>query len=227
MIDFKKRSYTPELLDANDIPAADLFQNLKELKIINTLLGGHRVVLNGISKFTKKAPSLYVVEIGSGGGDNLGAIRSKYPDFFLEGVDLKRDCTDYARSHNPSVRFQTADYQKAIFHKTPNLLFNSLFCHHFTDEQLVDMLQWMHKNSTQGFFIADLHRHTLAYYSIKVLTQLFSRSYLVKNDAPLSVRRGFTRSEWETLLAKAGITHYTIRWQWAFRFLIVVQHAQK
>jgi hypothetical protein len=226
MIDFKKRSYTPELLDADDIPSADLFQNLKELKIINTLLGGHRVVLNGIAKFSQKASSLFVVEIGSGGGDNLGAIRSKYPDFFLEGVDLKRDCTTYARSHNPTIRFQTADYQKANFHQTPDLLFNSLFCHHFNDEQLVEMLQWMHQNSTQGFFIADLHRHGLAYYSIKLLTQLFSRSYLVRNDAPLSVRRGFRQSEWEALLAKAGITDYTIRWQWAFRFLIVVKHAQ-
>ena len=44
MINFTKRSYTPELLDADDIPSADLFQNLKELKIINSLLGGHRVV---------------------------------------------------------------------------------------------------------------------------------------------------------------------------------------
>ena len=227
MINFKKRSYTPELLDADDIPSVDLFQNLKELKIINTLLGGHRVVLNGISKFAKQTASLYVVEIGSGGGDNLGAIRSKYPDFSLEGVDLKLDCTTYARSQNPSVRFQTADYQKATFHKKPDVLFNSLFCHHFNDEQLVDMLQWMNQHSTKGFIIADLHRHALAYYSIKVLTQLFSRSYLVKNDAPLSVRRGFTRSEWETLLTKAGISHYTIRWQWAFRFLIIVQHAQK
>lgn len=227
MINFEKRSYTPELLDADVIPKADLFQNLKELKIINTLLGGHRVVLNGIATFAKAATSLYVVEIGSGGGDNLGAIRSKYPNFSLEGVDLKLDCTTYARSQNPTIRFQTADYQKATFPKKPDVLFNSLFCHHFTDEQLVDMLQWMNNHSTKGFIIADLHRHWLAYYSIKVLTQLFSHSYLVKNDAPLSVLRGFKRSEWEKLLSQAGISHAKIRWKWAFRFLITVDHAQK
>ena len=81
----------------------------------------------------------------------------------------------------------------------------------------------MHQNAEKGFFIADLHRHPLAYYSIKWLTGLFSKSYLVKNDAPLSVLRGFSRKEWESLLTKAGIKNYSIRWKWAFRWLIIVE----
>jgi hypothetical protein len=225
MINFNKRSYTPELLDAEFIPQADLFQNLKELKIINTLLGGHRVVLNGIKYFCKKE-RLSIVEIGSGGGDNLGAIQAKYPNLDLEGVDLKTDCTTYAQKHYPNIQFQTTDYRKATFDQKPDVIFNSLFCHHFTDEQLIEMLRWMKENSTKGFFIADLHRHWLAYYSIKLLTRLFSKSYLVINDAPLSVLRGFRRSEWENLLTKAEIKNFKIRWQWAFRFLIVVEHEQ-
>jgi hypothetical protein len=55
------------------------------------------------------------------------------------------------------------------------------------------------------------------------LTSLFSKSYLVKNDAPLSVKRGFTSDEWRLLLLKAGIENYTITWCWAFRHLIVVK----
>jgi hypothetical protein len=71
-----------------------------------------------------------------------------------------------------------------------------------------------------GFFINDLHRHPLAYHSIRLLTRTFSKSYLVKNDAPLSVRRGFRRGEWQRLLHDAGITGYTCSWRWAFRWLI-------
>jgi hypothetical protein len=81
----------------------------------------------------------------------------------------------------------------------------------------------MNKNSKNGFFIGDLHRHWLAYYSIKFLTKLFSKSYLVKNDAPLSVQRGFTKKEWVILLKKAGIKNYEITWCWAFRHLILVK----
>jgi hypothetical protein len=102
----------------------------------------------------------------------------------------------------------------------PDIVFSSLFCHHFTDEELVLQLEWMEKNSAIGFFINDLHRHPLAYFSILVLTRLFSRSYLVKNDAPLSVRRGFSRRDWDRLFAAARITHYQCRWRWAFRWLI-------
>ena len=81
------------------------------------------------------------------------------------------------------------------------------------------MLQWLEQNSRQGFFINDLHRHWLAYYLIKYITKFFSRSYLVKNDACLSVARSFTKKEWK-IYFRAGIRNYSINWQWAFRFLV-------
>jgi hypothetical protein len=82
------------------------------------------------------------------------------------------------------------------------------------------MFGWMRENSRLGFFINDLHRHWLAYYSIKFLTKLFSKSYLVKNDAPLSVQRGFRRKEWNAIFEHAGISNFNCKWRWAFRWLI-------
>jgi hypothetical protein len=61
----------------------------------------------------------------------------------------------------------------------------------------------------------------MAWQSIRLLTGWFSSSYLVKNDAPLSVLRGFHRGEWQRLLRQAGIGAYSLRWKWAFRWLIV------
>jgi hypothetical protein len=85
-------------------------------------------------------------------------------------------------------------------------------------------LQWMHRNSTHGFFINDLHRHPLAYYSISLLTRLFSKSYLVKNDAPISVLRGFTRDDWKRIFRDAGLDNYSCHWRWAFRWLVTCIH---
>jgi hypothetical protein len=181
--------------------------------------------------FSNTSETLKIHEIGSGGGDNLRAI-SRFLNkisisHILGGVDLKEDCVRFAENfetQNTTINYEIADYQMATFPKgQPHIIFNSLFCHHFKDEDLVKMLQWMHKNSEIGFVIADLHRHPLAYYSIKWLTALFSKSYLVKNDAPLSVLRGFSRNEWEILLEKAGIKYYKIKWKWAFRWLILVK----
>ncbi len=216
-----KKSHKKELLDADEIPEADLIQNLKELKFINTFLGGHDVIKKGLKKFAKESHK--ILEIGSGGGDNLMMLKKHFPENEYAGLDIKEVCINYSQSIDPEINWIKEDYKKHQPEKPYDLIFNSLFCHHFDDNSLLEMLKWMNQNSKTGFFIGDLNRHWLAYFSIKYLTKLFSKSYLVKNDAPLSVQRGFTKNEWVILLEKAGIENYSIRWCWAFRHLIVVK----
>jgi ubiquinone/menaquinone biosynthesis C-methylase UbiE len=227
-MDFSVRSYEKELLDFDDIPFRDIEQNMHELNIINTWLGGHRITLQGFKKLTGNQKQITVCEIGCGGGDNLKAIeiwcRKKNIVLKLIGIDINADCIAIAASKfkNSNAAFLLFDYRVIDFeNKKPDILFSSLFCHHFTNEELIRMLQWMKSNSTIGFFINDLHRHPLAYYSIKWITKIFSKSYLVKNDAPLSVLRGFNKKEWLQLLKEAGTDNYTFHWKWAFRWLII------
>lgn len=231
------RSYHKELLDGNDIPFEDIKQNMRELDFINRKLGGHDITLDGIVALMKKQmlfnADLTVVEIGCGGGDNLRAIRNWaeriHLPLKLTGIDINPRCIAYARQlkRNRGIEFIESDYKQIHFDQKPNIIFSSLFCHHFTEEELLFMLQWMKVNSKTGFFINDLHRHWLAYYSIKMLTKVFSKSYLVKHDAPLSVKRGFKRTEWDRLFAKANISDFTCKWRWAFRWLITCPHANE
>ncbi|MCP9754053.1 methyltransferase domain-containing protein [Lacihabitans sp. CCS-44] len=215
------KSYQKELLDADEIPEADLIQNLKELKFINTYLGGHDVIKKGLRKFEKESHK--ILEIGSGGGDNLMMLKKHFPENDYAGLDIKEVCVNYSQSLDSGIKWIKEDYKKHLPERPYDLIFNSLFCHHFDDNSVVEMLIWINQNSKKGFFIGDLHRHRLAYFSIKFLTKLFSKSYLVKNDAPLSVQRGFTKKEWVIMLEKAGIENYQITWCWAFRHLIVVR----
>jgi 2-polyprenyl-3-methyl-5-hydroxy-6-metoxy-1,4-benzoquinol methylase len=230
-MDFSKRSPQPEWLDAGNLPAADIQRNMQELEIINRYLGGHRITIAGFRSLIPPLSSVAVCELGCGGGDNLMAIQHwcsrNNTDATFSGVDINPDCIAVALTKNWLYRpiLMTADYRDAIpAGIRQDILFSSLFCHHFSQEELVGMLQWMQSKSKLGFFINDLHRHPLAYYSIKWLTRLFSRSYLVKHDAPLSVLRGFKRKDWTHILQSAGITRYRIQWKWAFRWLIVVYH---
>lgn len=207
---------------------------MEELNFINTHLGGHKITLAGLQWLLASLPEtskeVVICEIGCGGGDNLIAIEKWYAgrnrSARFIGIDINPNCIAVARSKMPTSRanFITSDYALADFaNDKPDIIFSSLFCHHFTNEALLSMLFWMNTNAKLGFFINDLHRHPLAYYSILVLTKIFSRSYLVKNDAPLSVLRGFTRKEWESMLESAGIRKYDIIWKWAFRYLITVR----
>jgi 2-polyprenyl-3-methyl-5-hydroxy-6-metoxy-1,4-benzoquinol methylase len=233
MIDYKSRSLQKEFLDQDNIPFQDTFLNMKELEFINSHLGGHVITIKGFKKLLDKRKTVSVCEIGCGGGDNLNALNH----FSLKnriicsftGIDINKDCIAFAKKNSTieNANFIVSDYRNVEFkNEKPDIIFSSLFCHHFTNEELVEMLNWMKNNSAVGFFINDLHRHPVAYHSIKIATRFFSKSYLVKNDAPISVLRGFKESEWKNILREAGIKNYSIGWKWAFRFLIVAFNSE-
>jgi len=229
-LNFSARAYKKELLDGENISATDIRQNMRELNFINTWLGGHAITIAGFRQILQNRKKVSVCEMGCGGGDNLLAIyhwcSKNGIEVQLTGIDYNKDCIAVAAAQLPVAvtRLVTADYKKVVFgDQKPDIIFSSLFCHHFTNEELLYMLQWMRNNAGIGFFINDLHRHFLAFYSIKILTRLFSKSYLVKNDAPLSVQRGFVRREWMELLERSGISSFRVKWKWAFRWLITSQ----
>ena len=233
-VNFSSRSYQKELLDRTDLPFDAIDRNMKELDVINTYLGGHALTLSGFKVLLNGKTEISVCEIGCGGGDNLLAIQrwchSKKIGLKITGIDINPDCIRIAREkfHDPDACLLTSDFQWVEFgDQKPDIIFASLFCHHFTHEELLTVLQWIHRNSGLGWFINDLHRHPIAYHAIRLLTSVFSRSYLVKNDAPLSVLRGFRRIELEKLLRASGFIGYTLQWKWAFRWLIIIKHDSK
>jgi 2-polyprenyl-3-methyl-5-hydroxy-6-metoxy-1,4-benzoquinol methylase len=232
-MDFTNRSKEKELLDRDDVPFNDIKQNMYELNVINSTLGGHQVTLRGLQQLIGNKKEITICEIGCGGGDNLYALQKwctiKKIKLQATGIDINPNCIAYAASktENKDIAFITGDYKAVHLQNKPDIIFSSLFCHHFSNEELVQMLGWMKENSATGFFINDLHRNFFAYHSIKWITTFFSKSYLVKNDAPLSVLRGFSKKEWILLLEQAGIKKFFIQWKWAFRWLVVVANEKQ
>lgn len=200
---------------------------MKELRFINKWLGGHENNVSAFGKLAKDNKTLSVCEIGSGGGDNLNAIANyccrKQLTATISGVDANPFCVSFAVKNNSwkNVEFIESDYRDISFKKKPDIIFTSLFCHHFAHQELGAMLKWMNANCELGFFINDLHRHPIAYHFIKIATSFFSKSYMVKNDAPISVLRGFKKHEWIDIFQTSGIKNFTINWKWPFRYLIV------
>lgn len=225
---FKERSCTKELLDADNIPDKDLYQNLKELDVINALLGGYRMTFSALNKVLKKGKNYTLVDIGSGGGDTLKRIfkwnQSKNYDLNLYGIDLKQTCVDYSTriNANAEIKFICDDY-KNIYKHVPkvDIIHACLFCHHLTDAEIIELIQFTQANKSI-LIINDLERNAFAHYSIKYLTRFLSKSYLVKNDAPLSVLRGFKTKEWEKLIQESEAKHYTINYKWAFRLEVII-----
>ncbi|MCB2376489.1 methyltransferase domain-containing protein [Hymenobacter sp. BT635] len=232
MPDLSTRATEEELMDDLSLASDALRQNLDELETINTWLGGYRVVLDGLSRLRSRFPAgraLRLADLGSGGGDTLRHIaawaRRKSVPVELVGIDANAFMIAYAAEKAasfPEISFAQQDIFSAEFRRQHfDIITCSLFCHHFSSEALALLLRQLKAQAQIGVIINDLHRQPLAYYSIKWLTRLFRGSYLVQNDAPLSVARAFTRREWQQILAAAGIEQYTLRWCWAFRWQVI------
>jgi SAM-dependent methyltransferase len=232
------RATTPELMDDLSLATDELRQNLDELETVNTWLGGYRPVLAALARLRPHFPPgrpLRLADLGSGGGDTLRRIatwaRRRRVPVALVGVDANAFMLDYAAAKSqtyPEISYAQLDIFAPEFAAQPyDVLTASLFCHHFTDAELVALLRRWQQQAQVAVIINDLHRHPLAYYSIKWLTRLLGGSRLVQHDAPLSVARAFSRADLQRLLAQAGITHYALRWCWAFRWQVVVMASQE
>lgn len=227
------RATTPELMDDLTLATDELRQNLDELETINTWLGGYRPVLAALARLRPRFPAgrpLCLADLGSGGGDTLRHVarwaRRHGAPLAAEGIDANEFMLAYAAAKSqayPEISYQQLDIFSPGFAARPyDVLTASLFCHHFTDAELVALLRGWHRQAGLAVVINDLHRHPLAYHSIKYLTKLLGGSRLVQHDAPLSVARAFSRADWVRLLAAAGITRYELRWCWAFRWQVVI-----
>ena len=211
-MDFSVRSSQKELLDERDIPSADLYLNLKELAVINRFLGGHKTTIAGLKKIINDRQKTWkIIDLGCGGGDTLRAIAdwatAQKISVELTGVDMKAEAIEYAQaqSREYSITYILADF-KTLSKGTYDIATSALFCHHLSDQENQTMLSIKLDLATYAL-INDLHRHPLAYYSIKLLTSLFSKSYLVKNDAPLSVARAFKRTDFKRMFGQNPSSH--------------------
>lgn len=229
---FKQRSFQKELLDEEHIPKDLLWQNLRELEFINTYLGGHKITINALDQLQpllKQKSTLRIADIGCGGGDSLNALQywlnSKKITAQLIGIDLKADCIEFAAEnckHLNNVQWVCDDFRNAFNkHEKIDVVHASLFCHHFTESDIVSFIK-ICKAHGAIFIINDLERHPIAYYAIQFLTKLFSRSPLVKHDAPLSVLRGFKKLEWKAMLLAAQVHNYSLKNKWAFRHQLII-----
>jgi len=229
---FDRRSEEKELMDDLDCSGEILEQTLRELKTINRLLGGNYVTTSGLSKLFNAKPqqSYTIADIGCGGGDMIRIMYdwAKSRNFKVDftGVDANPNIIELAKqrlSDVPGINWKTQNvFDTEFASDSVDVVTCTLFTHHFTDSELVLLLTAFRQKAKLGIVINDLHRHPLAYHSIRLLTNWFSRSPMVQNDGPVSVLRSFSRQDWERILKAAKIQDFKITWNWAFRWQVYV-----
>jgi len=242
MPSFQIRTDQDELMDDFSIQDERLTDALEQLRPVNQWLGGYDTTMSVIAPFlkakSKENPeqTIRILDIGTGIGDfpeyivRWAAAQSPPIDVEITAIDANPVTVAYANSAlqqrlplalQAKIKIEVADALSLPYADDQfDVAIAAMFLHHFAHENAVQIGRSMQRVAKQGILINDLHRHPLAYYGIYALTRLLPAVEMVRNDAPLSVLRGFKYAELEHIAKDAGLIDFSLHWRYAFRWLL-------
>ena len=227
----QERSQEKELLDlGSDYYTSEEYEQcMKLLFRVNKFFGFFYTTIKTLKYFSHKSSLL---DIGCGNGLFLLHLGKYFPDMQLKGIDISTDAINLAQKElmlwnkknlTKNVSFQLQKHPKPnIPENSVDIILTTLVCHHLSDDELVEFLQSTLLGTRQAVIINDLHRHSIAQWFYALISPIFFKNRLIIHDGLISIRRGFTRSDWQTLLQKAKIPSYEIKWCFPFRWRLIL-----
>jgi 2-polyprenyl-3-methyl-5-hydroxy-6-metoxy-1,4-benzoquinol methylase len=221
----RQRSTAAEWMDDAAATEAEFASALHDLARINRLSLAYRPTLRWLDRLVVRtgAQSLSVLDVGAGGGDMLRAIAGwgarRGVAVQLTGLDRSPWAARTAAAAGTPGEFLTTDLFALDPARRFDVVLCSLFTHHLRDPELVHFLRWVEARARRGWLISDLHRHWLPWGFVWGAVRLLRMDPMVVHDSTVSIARGFLRTEWERLLAEAGVAA-EIRWAVPFRWTV-------
>ncbi|MBL0739483.1 methyltransferase domain-containing protein [Flavobacterium sp. GN10] len=232
-VNTKYRTEEIEIMDDFSLEGEELIGALDQIASINQLLGGNKLTLHGIKELLKKADTsktITVADIGCGNGDMLRML-AKYGkkqnlNFKLIGIDANAFTIDYARKLSKdfsNIKYLCMDIFSEEFNQLKyDIVLCTLTLHHFTSNQIADVMNTLNKNASIGIVVNDLHRSKLAYRLFELIGFVFNLNNMSRNDGLISILKGFKKKELENLSQKLNLKNYSINWKWAFRYQWII-----
>lgn len=227
-----KRSTKKEMMDLPGNPRELLVQDLRNLRIINRYLGGYRGIMKGLKRLVGKdrMSRFSLLDVGTGSGDIPKVIVQWARDRGIEArvVALEPEpVTAQEAVHQtqqwPEITVIRGDgiappFKAASF----DFVLSSQMLHHFSEDKSIALLKAWSRLARKAIVVSDLVRDPLAYWGIRVITQLFTRNEMTRFDGPLSVRRAFTLNEWRKLFREAAVGPFRLIPIFPYRQMTVI-----
>ncbi len=224
------RDQRPELMDQPDLDPDLHHQSLRGLVRLNRVSGSSRILwpeLRRLASIETSRP-LRVLDVASGAGDVpirlQQTARRRGIDLHVDGCDVSSVAIGHARRlaerHRVPVEFFQRDVLSDPLPGGYDVITCSLFFHHLDESQVVQLLTGMNRAAGRLVLVNDLIRSCRGYLLAWSAARLFSRSYVLHRDGPVSVAAAFTRDEILSLVGQAGLDGATIRRVWPLRFLL-------
>lgn len=214
-------------MDLPGNPRDVLEADLRNLRAINRYLGGRRSVLFVLKRLLAKSGSrrFTLLDVGTGSGDIPVAITRwarqrgiRATILALEPAAVTAAVAATETRGFPEISVVRGDgFAPPIGERSVDFVLVSQLLHHFSEESIAALLSGWSRLACRAIIVSDLVRHPLAYCAILCLTRCFTRNPMTLNDAPLSVRRAFTRAEWRNLFIRSGFKEIEIFSLFPFR----------
>ncbi len=147
--------------------------------------------------------SFSFLDVAAASGDMGDCVRRWHPRAAVTSLDrLASHLTNCqgARVVGDAYRLP---FRKGSF----DIVFCSLFLHHFTDEQVINLLAGFGEAARTAVVVVDLERNPVAYYFVPWTRWVFGWDAVTVNDAPISVEAAFRPGELEALARAAGLVN--------------------
>ncbi len=197
----EQRVIAPELLD--HASAEEAHDNLKDLVKINRYFGGYAILRRMIAEFVKPDDSFSMLDVGAASGDMGAALLRSYPRAMVTSLDHRSVHLEKAACPKLAGDAFRLPFAPGSF----DFVFSSLFLHHFTDDQVVELFRNFKSVARRAVLAIDLERGPLAYYFIPATRWLFGWHDISMHDGPVSVRAAFKKDELLALAIRAGLTN--------------------
>lgn len=238
MPSFKVRTDEDELMDDFSITDIRLTSALEQLRWVNQLLGGYSSAMEILKPLIQSSHTtpIRILDLGTGIADFPEVIvcwaakHAPESQISIVAVDANPVTADYARATLTQrlppnlathIQVEVADALALPYGEDSfDVVMASMFLHHFAEENAIAIVNSMQRIAKNGIIINDLQRHPLAYAGIYSLTRILRASTMMQNDGPLSVLRGFQRTELKAIAQGAGLQDFSLKWRWAFRWLL-------
>lgn len=221
-------------MDKEVISINQLRSAYKDINRSNKMLGGYLSTYAVLIKLWKRNPvdTISLLDIGCGDGGMLrflaGRFRKKGIKTKCYGIDLSQQAIELATNNSvnyPEIEYLVADILN-LEHSLPqyDYVLCTLTMHHFSDQNILILLDECQKYCKKAIVINDLQRSRAAYYLFKIFSAIFIKSSVAKKDGLVSIRKGFIKVELETLAEAFKDWGHNIKWKWAFRYVWVMKN---
>jgi len=163
--------------------------NLRDLVRINRFFGGPFHTASHHGRFCASPGPLLHARCGRGPPAIWARLAAPLPSATITSLDLK--CVHLEQAVHPKLAGDA--FLLPFAARSFDFVFSSLFLHHFSDEQVVELFRNFRTVARRAVLAIDLERGPLAYYFIPATKWLFGWHDISLYDGPVSVRAAFKK----------------------------------